>query len=334
MKPAVSVVMPVYNAMPYLPRAVGSMLRQRGVKVEVVSVDDGSTDGSAQWLRRAARRDQRLRVVEGPHRGIVAALNEGLAAARHPVVARMDADDIAHPDRLRLQWELLRSDPSIGVVGTLVRSFPARAVSDAFYRYEAWLNSLVAPEALERALFIESPLVHPSVMYRRDDVLALGGYRDRPWAEDYDLWFRFYYAGRRFAKVPRVLLGWRMLEERLSFQDPRCTWTAFIRCKAHFLVRDPRLQGRPLYVWGAGETGRRLAKALRREGREVEAFIDVAPTKIGRTLLGKPIFGPEFAARAAGFIVVAVRRPEAREDVRSTLGALGRREGRDFLLAA
>ncbi len=334
MKPAISVVLPVYNAMPYLPLAVASMQRQRGVELEIICVDDGSSDGSVEWLRTAARSDARLRLVEQPHRGIVHALNAGLAAARHPVIARMDADDVSHPERLRLQWDLLQSDPALGVVGARVRSFPVRAVSEAFYRYERWSNALITPEQIERALYIESPVVHPSAMYRRDDVLALGGYRDAAWAEDYDLWFRFHYAGYRFAKVPRVLVGWRMLDGRLSFRDPRCSWTAFVRCKAHFLARDPRLRTGPVYMWGAGMTGRRLAKALRKEGVDVRAFIDVAPTKIGRTLLGRPIHGPEFVAMADGFIVVAVRRPAARREIRAELEKFQRREGRDFLFAA
>jgi len=87
-------------------------------------------------------------------------------------------------------------------------------------------------------------------------------------------------------------------------------------------------------MWGAGMTGRRLAKALRKEGVDVRAFIDVAPTKIGRTLLGRPIHGPEFVAMADGFIVVAVRRPAARREIRAELEKFQRREGRDFLFAA
>lgn len=102
MKPAISVVMPVYNELPYLPRSVASLQRQRGVQLEIICVDDGSSDGSVELLRSAAEQDVRLRVIEQPHRGIVHALNAGLAAARYPVIARMDAYDVSHPDRIRL----------------------------------------------------------------------------------------------------------------------------------------------------------------------------------------------------------------------------------------
>lgn len=140
---AVSVVMPVYNAGEHLARAVESVLAQRGVNLELVCVDDGSTDGSGDRLEQEARKDGRLTVFRTEHRGIVAALNDGLARARHPMLARMDADDVSHPDRLRLQAELLDSDPRLGVVSCLVRSFPRHRVAEGFRLYEERLNGLV-----------------------------------------------------------------------------------------------------------------------------------------------------------------------------------------------
>ncbi|MBO8140705.1 MAG: glycosyltransferase [Firmicutes bacterium] len=334
MRPKVSAVMPVYNGLPYLARAVESLRRQRGVELEIVCVDDGSTDGSREWLARAAAADPRVRVVLCPHNGIVAALNAGLAAARYPLIARMDADDVAHPDRLRLQAALLEGDRSLGVVGTQVRSFPDRAVSPAFRNYEAWNNCLTDPDRIGREIFIESPIVHPSAMYRRDEALELGGYRALPWAEDYDLWLRYHQAGYRLGKVPRVLLGWRMRPNRLSFADPRCARRAFIHCKAHFLARDARVRAGPVVVWGAGMTGRRLGKALLREGVEIAAFCDISPGKIGRTVFERPVLPVESVKDADAFVIAAVGAPGARQDIRARMAAWGRREGADYLFVA
>lgn len=335
MEPAsVSVVMPVYNERDTVERAVRSIQRQRGVSVELICVDDGSTDGSLEVLRHLARSFPGMRVISQSHQGIVAALNTGLEAARHPLVARMDADDVAHPDRLRLQAHFLIRHPEVGVVGTQVRSFPAAAVSDAFYDYEAWSNGLVTPEDIAREIFVESPIVHPSAMYRRDDVLRLGGYRDVPWPEDYDLWLRCHQAGYRLAKLPRVLLGWRMRPNRLSFRDPRCSLGAFLRCKAYFLARDPRVNRGPVVIWGAGMTGRRLGKALMREGVEVQAFLDISPRRIGRTRHGRPVFPVEAARKWDRFIIVAVGAPGAREEIRRQLASWGREEGKAYLFAA
>ncbi|MBE0466055.1 MAG: glycosyltransferase [Candidatus Desulforudis sp.] len=332
---AVSVVMPVYNAGNHLARAVESILAQRGVNLELVCIDDGSTDGSGDRLETWARRDRRLVVIRAEHRGIVAALNQGLATARHPFLARMDADDVSHPDRLRLQAELLDSDPRLDVVGCLVRSFPRPAVAKGFRLYEEWLNSLVRPEEIAREIYVESPIAHPSALMRASEARRLGGYREVDWAEDYDLWLRYHQAGYRLAKVPRILFAWRMHAGRLSFVDPRCTPERFFRCKAHFLARETRVQRGPLLIWGAGVAGRRLSRRLIELGVAVDAFVDIDPRKIGRTRYGRPIGGPETLARYPDrFILVAVGTRGARPLIREQLTALGRIEGRDYLFCA
>jgi len=326
--------MPVFNARRTLERAVASILRQRGVEVELVCVDDGSTDGSLALLRRLAAADGRIKVVAQPHRGIVAALNAGLEAATHPLIARMDADDVAHPDRLRLQARFLLDNPHVGVVGTQVRSFPAAAVTEAFYKYEAWSNALVDPADIAREIYVESPIVHPSAMFRREEALRLGGYREMPWAEDYDLWLRYHQAGYALAKLPRVLLGWRMDPNRLSFRDPRCSLGAFFCCKAHFLARDVRVRRGPVVIWGAGMTGRRLGKAVLREGVAIEAFVDIAERYVGRTRLGRPVYVTGYVSRTDRFVIVAVGAPGARAEIRAQMRAWGRAEGESYIFAA
>ena len=119
--PAVSVVMPVYNAARHLREAVQSVLRQTFRDFELVAVDDGSTDESPAVLREYAARDPRVRVVSRPNTGIVGALNDGLDAARGPLVARMDADDVCLPRRFERQAAFLRDNPACLVVGTRVR---------------------------------------------------------------------------------------------------------------------------------------------------------------------------------------------------------------------
>lgn len=331
---AVSVVMPMFNAQATLERAVLSIVHQRGVEVELVCVDDGSTDGGLARLRQLAAVFPGIKVITQRHQGIVAALNTGLEAAGHPLIARMDADDVAHPDRLRLQAAFLLENPQVGVLGTRVRSFPAQAVSQAFYDYEAWSNRLVAPEDIAREIYVESPIVHPSAMFRRDEVLRLGGYRDVPWPEDYDLWLRYHQAGWQLAKLPRVLLGWRMYPERLSFRDPRCSLGGFLRCKAHFLARDLRVRRGPVIIWGAGMTGRRLGKALMREGVKVEAFVDIGTGVIGRTRHGRPVYPIDYVRETGHFVIVAVPAPRAREEIRGHMRAWGREEGEAYLFAA
>jgi glycosyltransferase involved in cell wall biosynthesis len=334
-QPTVSVLLPAYNAQDTVRQAVRSLLRQTFADFEIIAVDDGSTDRTGSILDDLATSDLRVRVLHLQHSGLVSALNSGLAECSGDLIARMDADDVCHPERLRLQVEFMREHSEVGVCGCLVRSFPRNEVKGGFLRYEAWLNSVVTHEEIARDIFVESPLVHPSAMMRADDLREIGGYRDMGWPEDYDLWLRFFTAGRRFGKVPQTLLFWREHADRLTFTDSRYALENFLRLKAHFLAQVVRQKGRPLVVWGAGMIGRRLIKHLVREGVQPVAVVDIDPRKIGRTLRGAPVIWPEeLRAHRDAFIVAAVGSAGAREIIRSHLRRLGRTEITDFLCAA
>jgi len=336
--PRVSVLLPVYDAAATLGQALGSLWHQTFGDFEVVAVDDGSSDGSGELLRAAAGREKRLRPVYGPHEGLVPALNRGLEACRGQYVARMDADDVAHAERLAKQVELLDGHAGVSVASSLVESFPPGEVGEGFRIYEAWLNGLVSHEDICREIFIESPIPHPTAVVRRHELLELGRYRDVGWPEDYDLWLRYHAAGRTFAKVPQVLLSWREHPGRLTHTDSRYSVENFLRAKAHFLAAGP-LSGREVFVWGAGKTGRRLSKHLIREGAQPVAFIDSAPNKIGGTLKGAPIIGADalrarWDAASRPFMVVAVASRGARQLIRQALAERGLIEVEDFLCAA
>lgn len=336
-EPRVSVLLPVRDAVTDLEACLASLRRQTLVDHEVVAVDDGSADGSRQVLERWSGRDPRIRVLSQERSGVVAALNAGLASCRAPVVARMDADDVCHPRRLELQLDLLERRPGTGVVGCGVRFFPRRAVAGGFRRYEAWLNSLRCHGEMARERFVESPLAHPSAMARRDLLEGTGGYRDRGWPEDYDLWLRLFAAGVVFAKLPDILLFWRDHAGRLTRSHPRYSADAFLRCKVHFLLAGPLAERPRTVLWGAGRTGRRLAAHLLAGGGGLAAFVDIDPAKIGRTARGRPVVSPADLPRllAPGTLVlVAVAARGARELIRARLDRLGLVEGRDYYCVA
>ena len=326
----ISVLLPAYNAQATIRQAILSLQRQTLADFEIVAVDDGSTDKTGAILENVL--DHRLRVVHIPHSGLIPALNAGLSACQGDLIARMDADDVCHPERLRLQSEFMAAHPEVSLCGCLVRSFPRNLVKAGFLQYESWLNSLVAHEQIARDIFVESPLAHPSVMMRTEDLRALGGYREMGWPEDYDLWLRFFMAGKRFGKVPETLLFWRESEDRLTFTDSRYSVENFLRLKAHFLAK---LTTRPVIVWGAGMMGRRLIKHLVREGVQPVAVIDIDPMKIGGHTRGIPIMPPEELANHLGsFVISAVGSEGARDIIRARLTRMGRRETADFICAA
>ena len=335
MKPIVSVLIPAHNAANYVEDALDSVLRQTFDDFEVIVVNDGSTDSTPDILDEMNRRDERIRVIHAPQRGIIAALNLGIAVCEGKFIARMDADDICHPDRLRSQVELMESNSEISVCGTLVKMFPRRNLRGGMVRYEKWLNSLISQEQIHRDIFIESPLAHPSTMLRRNELIELGGYREYGWAEDYDLWLRYHIRGKQFAKVNSALVMWRQSEGRLTFTDSRYSVENFLRVKAHYLTNILGTCGRPVVLWGAGKTGRRLIKHLLRDGLEIEAVIDIDESRIGHRLRGRPIVARQYLeTRHNAFVISAVSSSTARELIREYLTSIGKVETQDFICAA
>jgi glycosyltransferase involved in cell wall biosynthesis len=332
---AVSVLLPCYNVAKTLAEALDSIIQQTLTDFEVIAVDDGSTDSTPAILQDWAKADSRFRVFSCPHRGIIATLNAGLEACQAPYVARMDADDRAHPDRLAKQVVYLAAYPEAALVSCQVSGFPKEQVREGFRVYLEWLNALTSDEDIRREIFVESPFPHPSVTFRKQWVEKVGGYQEHGWPEDYDLWLRMYIAGAKFAKIPEVLLDWREHPKRLTRTDSRYSLENFLRAKAYYLVRGPLQNRDAVIVWGAGMMGRRLGKQLQRQDVPLAAFVDIDPEKIGRTRRGKPIIPADdllnwWSRFTNPVVLAAVGARGARELIRTRLNSMGLVEGQDW----
>ncbi len=212
-EPAVTVALPVYNAGRYLAAAVASILGQSFRDFELIAVDDGSTDNSRALLEGFAARDPRVRVISRPNTGIVGALNDAWQAARTPLVARMDADDIAFPERFARQVAFMNARPEVVCLGAAIVYLDAA-------------GSPVKPcpraaehEALEAALLRGDggSLIHPVVMLRRAALVTVGGYRrEAQYVEDLDLYLRLARVGR-LANLPEPLLFYRVHGTSINF---------------------------------------------------------------------------------------------------------------------
>ena len=215
MEPAVSVLLPVYNAEQTLRTCLRSLVRQSLSNWQCVLVDDGSRDESCRIAREFARIEPRVRIVETDHCGIVGALQRGLEQCTAPYVARMDADDWMHRDRLKAQIEVLEARAELCAVGSRVRIFPrasevstgerslpgeSERVRTGRLGYETWLNRIQSPEDVAREAWVECPIAHPTLCVRRE-VLERFSYRDCGWPEDYDLVLRMLGAGEKIAVV-------------------------------------------------------------------------------------------------------------------------------------
>jgi len=329
----VSVLVPACNAAETVTACLNSVRRQTLTDWECVVVDDGSSDDTAALVRDFAARDARIRLVLTPRRGLVPALNEGLAYCQAPLIARMDADDVMHSKRLALQAAALDVDPTLAAVGCHVRIFPRTTLSPRLREYEAWLNSLQSAADVTRDAFVECPVAHPTLMMRR--VMAGLGYCDRGWPEDYDLILRALTSGLRVGMVSSCLLGWRDRANSFSRTDPAYAVAQFTACKAHYLAHDFLAATESFVLWGYGATGRMLRRALVVHGKRPSHIVEVKSSRVGQRIHGAPVIPiAELATLRGHRIVVSVARIGPRSEIREALASMRFVEGRDFVCAA
>ena len=328
--PFVSILMPVRNEEKFLKAALASIKAQTFQEWELVVVDDGSTDGTGGILAAAAA-DERIRVVQNSCRGLVAALNLGLAECRGVFIARMDGDDISHPERLARQLKVFAGSPATGLVAASFRHFPRSGLKIGMLAYEAWQNSLTSHERIMADIFVESPFVHPGVMFRKKIIDRLGGYRDMGWPEDYDLWLRMAADGVLFAKTAEPLIFWRDRLQRATRTMAEYSADAFRRCKAHHLQSGFLKDSTDVILAGAGKEGRAWQRVLAEIGIKVSQWVDVDPKKRGRTLHGAEIAAPADISPAQGKMLVTVGTRGARAGIREWAAAAGFVEGADFV---
>lgn len=271
--PAVSVVMTVHNGEPWLGEALDSVLAQTFQDFELIVVDDGSTDGTPATLQRRA--DRRIRVIRQRQTGQTPALNVALRQAGAPLIARMDADDVALPERLTRQVAFLDAHPSVGLLGT-----GSHEISPDGAR----LSTHVPPvddRSIRRVLIRKNPFVHSAVMFRRAAVDAAGLYDESfVVAQDYDLWLRMSRV-TRLANLPEPLV----LRRRAPGQLSSARDTTRIRDEVVAKLRALRRGTYPL--WCAIYLGKPLCAlalpaALRRALRQAPQRPDAPATDVRR----------------------------------------------------
>jgi glycosyltransferase involved in cell wall biosynthesis len=328
----VSIVLPFGNAADTIADAIDSLRCQTLSTFECILIDNRSSDASRSIAQTICRIDSRFRIITHPG-SFVAALNAGCTAAGSALIARMDADDVAAPRRLEAQRALLAADSTLALASCLVSAFPAATLRDGMDRYVGWSNSVCSPDRIRESLFIESPLIHPSVMIRRAALEHAGGYLESDGPEDYDLWLRLLLAGGRAAKVPEVLLYWRDHASRLTRTDPHYAAARIFETKRRYLPRVLPL-GSNVQICGAGPIGRRWAHALRQLGYRVRRFVDVDTKKQGRMIGGAAVVSPQDLDPADGFVLAAVGVPGARAQIETYLQTHGLRAWHDYLAVA
>lgn len=330
----VSVLLPFRNASQTLDAAIRSMVEQSLHEWQLLLINNASTDESTSIALAWSRRDPRIRVIEEPTIGIAHALNTGLKHATAPLIARMDADDIAHPERLARQVAYMEAHPEIGVLGTRTRFETTVEKSSGMAWFVNWQNTILTSHEHYVKRFVDAPLAHPTVMFRRELVERSGGYSTGPLPEDHELWLRWMHHGVRFAKLPEELLTWNDHAQRLSRTHPNYGVDAFFTTKAKWIAAWYKLKysdERPIIIAGTSGLCRDRAAKLEAEGLRIHAFTDVRKREVPGYAF---IPHDQLPDPGKALVISFISQRGTGDRVAEYLASRGLVEGEDFILAA
>ncbi|MGM0612050.1 MAG: glycosyltransferase family 2 protein [Bacteroidota bacterium] len=330
--PEISVILPFYNAQDTLGSSVNSILKQSFTDFELLLINNNSSDKSVEIAKKLAQKDNRIHLMHEHKQGIVPALQKGFHRSQGKYIARMDADDISVPDRFELQHDLLETRQDVGLVASCVKLFPAKTSNLGLMHYVNWQNQIITHKDILVKSFVESPLIHPSVMFRKQTAENFGYYHDGDFPEDYELFLRWLEAGVKFSKIDKVLLHWRDEKNRLTRTDKRYRREAFFQTKLKYLIKYMKLNNPDypeVYGWGAGKIARKWRRLLEGEGIQFKAVFEVDPAKIDNK---EVLHYSEIPERGTIFIVSLVSNKGAGEKIKEYLTFIDYVEGKDFIL--
>jgi glycosyltransferase involved in cell wall biosynthesis len=288
--PTVSVVMPVRNGIPYLAEAVDSILGQTFSDFEFLIADDASTDSTPDVLAEYCSKDSRVRVLGQEQPDYMGALTRACAEARGRYIARMDADDVALPDRLDREVAVLESRPALAVVGTQT------TLIDNSGRAFGYKGYPVGSQAIKEMLLEKNCMAHPTAVIRREHFASVGGYR-RAFAasQDYDLWLRL--AERyQLDNLPQPLMSRRIHDAQVAEDRLDTQVLCSLAARAAAVIRR--------------KTGCDPLEGATRIGREVLADMGVGPVQVQQRMV-RQLLGRARDNYNAGYVEAALANAEA-----------------------
>lgn len=241
-KPLVSVIIPVYNANGFLSAAIDSILNQTYKNLDIIIVDDGSTDETPKILKSFAKKDKRVKILTNKRNlNIATSLNRGIKLAKGNYIARMDADDISLPNRIEKQMEYLLAHPDIVILGGQCKTIDTRDKTIGHKLFP------VTDTEIRDALYYENPIQHPTVIFNKELIPKnFSWYNpDLPPAEDYDLFFRLAKFGK-LHNLKRFVLKYRQYIGSSTFKNPLNTFNVTLRVRKLAITKydyKPTLKG-------------------------------------------------------------------------------------------
>ena len=273
-------------------------------------------------------------MIHEKQQGIVHALNRGLMHATGKYIARMDADDWSFPERLNLQRLFLESNLSCDVVAGKAIYVSHNDKTQGFTRYVNWSNSIDSSKLIRLRQFIESPIIHPTVMWRKRISDKYGAYKYGNFPEDYELWLRWLHKGVEFQKLKEPIIKWFDNEKRLTREDDRYSDLAFSKIRSKYLAKwlmkyNPHHP--KVFIWGASKISRKRANLLLDHGIEISAFIDISSK---RQIDQQIIDYQKIPSNDKIFVLVFLKEEKMRAKTQQYLEKSGFTEGESYLLTS
>lgn len=331
--PLLSVILPYFDAADSIQAAIESILHQTFTDFEFILIDNNANFETNKIVKQFSRKEARIKIITERRQGIAFALNTGIAASNGEFIARMDADDVSLSERLEKQISFLLQNPDIDVVSCQTSIPVTSFCNEGFRYYVEWQNTIILPEQHSCLRFIESPIAHPSVMFRRSLTERYGLYSTDPIPEDYELWLRWMAVGVRFCKIPEMLVYWNDGGSRLSRNHPHYSKDAFLKIKIHYLsafIRNNISPDKKVIICGSSKTIINKAMQLQDQGIEIYGFTDVRHRVLHsfRFIHIKEIKIPDGI-----FLVNFIEKRGVGNEIRNHLLSINFTEGKDFIIA-
>lgn len=313
----ISILLPVKNTSAYLEECLISIVNQDISDWELLAVDDHSTDQSFEILIKYANLDKRIKVYKNNGKGIIAALRYGYSHSKGAYITRMDSDDIMVPNKLRtLRMAIDQSSGNALALG-LVEYFSQDTLGEGYKKYAEWLNELTSSLSNFQDIYKECSIPSPCWMVMRSTLDNCSAFSPDVYPEDYDLAFRFKKAGLKIASVNEVIHRWRDYASRTSRTDDNYSDNRFTALKVRHFVDQDYDSTKTLYLWGAGNKGKAIAKHLVNDSIPFHWMCN-NPKKIGKDIYGITLDNATMIHKAkTGQCIIAISSPKDQIDIKT-----------------
>ena len=259
----VSIIIPYKNPLPYFEDCLKSIVNQSHKKLQIILVNDHSTDDSEKLAFKYSIEDSRIKLVNNVGKGIVDALNTGSEIAKGKYITRMDADDIMSENKIEILRSLLEKKKTKHIAVGNVKYFASKKpMGNGYLKYANWLNELTSNKKNFKEIYKECTIPSCSWMMHRSDFENIKGFKNLNYPEDYDFLFRVYYNQIKLTTTKEIIHLWRDHPMRTSRNSEDYLFENFIPLKIKYLIENELKSKDELVLWGSGKKGKLVAKKL------------------------------------------------------------------------